>query len=205
MSAATRLGMSSRDEVVGLLAPALGDATAAGVVDAAARSLGLVGDEWPSEKRRAVLEQVAAQPGLVGITARVVLHRFRPVPPAAPSAIAGASQPVGLAHPAGKAHPAAAHPAAAQPPADPGGPSIEAPASVRSGTKPWEVVCDLLAPALGADGARAAVERGVKALGLGRAITSAQALGLLEHVAREPGVVGIAARFAKTRLHLLSW
>ena len=201
MSAATRLGMSSREEVVGLLAPALGDATAAGVVDAAARSLGLVGDEWPSEKRRAVLEQVAAQPGLVGITARVVLHRFRPLPPAAPSATGGATQPTGLAHPAGPAH----APAAVQPPASPGGPAIEAPASVRSGTKPWEVVCDLLAPALGADGARTAVERGVKALGLGRAITSAQALGLLEHVAREPGVVGIAARFAKTRLHLLSW
>ena len=32
-----------------------------------------------------------------------------------------------------------------------------------------------------------------------------EALTLLEHLTHEPGLVGIAARFAKTRLHLLTW
>ena len=159
--------VTSRDEVIALLAPALGEATATTAIDQAVASVRLPAQGgWSAPQRRAVLEHVAGQPGLIGITARVVLRRDR----------------IG------------AEPSAAS-----------APGPTRGGTKPWEAIADLLVPALGGDGARAAVERAIHELSLGRELTSDEALRVLDRVGLQPGVVGIAARFSKTRLHLLSW
>lgn len=46
---------------------------------------------------------------------------------------------------------------------------------------------------------QAATTLGFSLTGIGRA----EALALLEHVSTEPGIVGISARFAKSRVHLL--
>lgn len=60
----------------------------------------------------------------------------------------------------------------------------------------------LLSKTLGDAKATAVVEAHARALGLPPTLTRDQALQLLEHIAQEPGIVGITARFAKTRLHL---
>lgn len=66
------------------------------------------------------------------------------------------------------------------------------------------VVAGLLAPTLGEERADVLVRDLAKTLALGEEIDLEQALALLERVAQMPGVTGIAARFAKTRIHL-SW
>lgn len=188
--------MCSRAEAVGLLAPALGDEKARQVVASAASTLGIDGDEWTTAAMRSIFEHIAKEPGLVGLTARVVTRRLRP---------GGGT---GFTEHSG----AAVAEKSAGPPQDGAPPSSSTSAASHPGTevvrtagKPWESVSDLLVHALGVAGARSAVENAVHALGLGRSLTYGEALKVLEHIAREPGVVGIAARFAKTRLHLLSW
>jgi len=62
---------------------------------------------------------------------------------------------------------------------------------------------ELLAPSLGNEKALEAVELAVVELGLDRHRMSVdQALRALERVAATPGIVGVTARFAKSRLHL---
>jgi hypothetical protein len=66
---------------------------------------------------------------------------------------------------------------------------------------PARVIVDLLAPALGweksAEVVRAAAER--LGYGGGRDVAPAEANALLEELARAPGMVGVAARFARLR------
>lgn len=64
---------------------------------------------------------------------------------------------------------------------------------------------DLLAPAVGLDDAQDAVEYAAAKLGIPSGSMSAgQALALLDDIAAGPGLVGISARFAKSRL-ILGW
>jgi hypothetical protein len=65
------------------------------------------------------------------------------------------------------------------------------------------VLVEMLGHSLGAEVAEAAVQRAARELSLGPRISRAQALMVLEVVAQEPGIVGIAARFAKSRVHLV--
>jgi hypothetical protein len=66
-------------------------------------------------------------------------------------------------------------------------------------------VVDLLAASLGTAKAEQVVRGAVASLRLGAgAFQLDQALALLEKIAEEPGIVGITARFAKTRA-LLRW
>lgn len=63
----------------------------------------------------------------------------------------------------------------------------------------------LLAQSLGHEKATDAIHRAAHALGIRREIDvldKSQALAVLEQVAQTPGLVGITARFAKSRLHL---
>ena len=61
----------------------------------------------------------------------------------------------------------------------------------------------LLAQALGNEKASDAVNKATLMLGIRREVLDkAQALSVLEHIAQTPGLVGITARFAKSRLHL---
>ena len=62
---------------------------------------------------------------------------------------------------------------------------------------------ELLAPSLGEDAAQEVVERACEAPGLtSMELTRDEALRVLEVVAEQPGLVGITARFAKSRVLL---
>ncbi len=78
------------------------------------------------------------------------------------------------------------------------------PAPARPSKRSLVLVSSLLAPTLGEERAETLVRELARSLALGDEIDLDQALMLLEHVAQMPGVTGIAARFAKTRIHL-SW
>jgi hypothetical protein len=65
-----------------------------------------------------------------------------------------------------------------------------------------ETLGELLAPTVGREKAVSSIGSAVAALGLGVAFDRASALAVLERVAEEPGLVGVAARFAKVKLHL---
>lgn len=68
---------------------------------------------------------------------------------------------------------------------------------------PRRQIVHLLSPALGAEKAEDAVSSACDAVGLwSRELTEDQALRVLEHIAKTPGLVGITARFAKTRMLL---
>jgi hypothetical protein len=68
---------------------------------------------------------------------------------------------------------------------------------------PPREIARLLAAGIGMEKAEASVNAAMDALKLEpSSLTRAQALAVLEHVAAEPGVVGVTARFAKSRLLL---
>lgn len=166
----------SRSRAIELLSPALGDALARQSVDDAAKALGLE-VRWSAGDLRAVIDLVAREPGLVGITARVVARRLtkgdRPGTTTSDARVANVESGAG-------------------------------PASTRGG-RSIDTLVELLGPALGDERARSTVTEAAKALNLGPRVSMAEAMRLLEHLAATPGVVGISARFAKTRLHLLLW
>ena len=61
----------------------------------------------------------------------------------------------------------------------------------------------MLARSLGNDTAAKTVDLAAQAVGAGQNLSREDALRVLEQIAREPGIVGIAARFAKSRVHLV--
>jgi hypothetical protein len=61
----------------------------------------------------------------------------------------------------------------------------------------------MLARSLGSDKAIEAVNVAAEQVGVGETVDFEQALQVLEQVAHQPGIVGIAARFAKSRVHLV--
>lgn len=61
----------------------------------------------------------------------------------------------------------------------------------------------LLSGTLGEEKATAIVDEAAQALGYGASLNRDQALSVLEHIAQSSGLVGIAARFAKSRVHLV--
>ncbi len=73
-----------------------------------------------------------------------------------------------------------------------------------SDRRPLEIVIALLKPTLGEERASALVRETAAIMDIGGDVDLDQALGLLERIARAGGVTGVAARFAKTRIHL-SW
>lgn len=64
----------------------------------------------------------------------------------------------------------------------------------------------LLSKAIGEEKAEAVVRDTARKLGLGSYtdFSQRQALEILESIASTPGIVGVTARFAKSRLHLAS-
>jgi hypothetical protein len=63
-------------------------------------------------------------------------------------------------------------------------------------------VVDLLSKSIGDDAAALIVDQAIRALGLVRPIDHPSALRVLERISHEAGLVGVAARFAKSRLLL---
>jgi hypothetical protein len=68
--------------------------------------------------------------------------------------------------------------------------------------RPISDLVALLAPAIGDEKAKEAVEGAVETLGLRGDLDRDQALIVLEKIAESQGLVGITARFAKTKVHL---
>ena len=62
----------------------------------------------------------------------------------------------------------------------------------------------LLSGAVGEEKAQAVIDSALIERGLSPRgpLSVDQALGVLDHVAQTPGIIGITARFAKSRLHL---
>lgn len=68
--------------------------------------------------------------------------------------------------------------------------------------RPRADLVEALARGLGKDAARVHVDTAADALGCGADLDAEEALRVLERLALEPGLVGVAARFAKARVHL---
>jgi hypothetical protein len=68
--------MPGRDDAVAMLSQALGKQQAGEVVDRAAAKLGIVGDDYGPEEILVILEELASQPGTVGIVARFAKVRY---------------------------------------------------------------------------------------------------------------------------------
>lgn len=75
-------------------------------------------------------------------------------------------------------------------------------ASVRKETRPLALVVGLLAADIGEERAQKLVEETAAVMSLPGQLEIDQALALLEKITRMSGSVGVAARFAKTRIHL---
>jgi hypothetical protein len=138
-----------------------------------------------------VMDRLARSAGLVGITARFTLPRLTPTEEAAPpTPRADASQP--------RSQPA---------PFDSGPPSSKSQpvSAVRVGTIPLADLIALLASSMGNEKAEELVREAARGRTVvAGAIAQPDALGVLEELARQPGLVGVTARFAKARLALRS-
>jgi hypothetical protein len=66
-------------------------------------------------------------------------------------------------------------------------------------THPKTVLAAFLQQNLGVEKATATVDDACRSLGFSEPLTRAQCLETLEHIALQPGIVGITARFAKSR------
>jgi hypothetical protein len=161
--------------VIALLTPTLGLQKAEEVVGAALKRLGLKDGRLSPENHGAILEDLSHDPGLVGVTARFALSRSgQPRADAAP-----------VASPASQR---------SSPVPD------SASARLTGAVAPKEIAALLTGP-LTYDKADEAVRAGIRRLGLpsGR-LDREQAIRLLDDLARQDGIIGPTARFAKGKL-----
>jgi hypothetical protein len=170
--------MSAR-AVVALLAPTVGWERSEEAVAASVRRLGLDGSRLSPDQVRQLLEDLAMEQGMVGVTARVVLTRKNPSRNDLPA--------VTVPLPTTSTYP---------PPDD------SAPASVRLvGTIGLHEVKAQLAPLLGADKTDSALGAAVRRQALPRErLDREQAVRLLDDLGHQDGVVGMAARFVRPRV-----
>ena len=68
---------------------------------------------------------------------------------------------------------------------------------------PRQALADMLSRSIGLAKAVAMVDDAALQLGVGPYLNREDALRLLEHMAQQAGIVGITARFAKSRVHLV--
>ena len=177
-----------RRDIVSLFAPTLGWDKSEELVNGVRYKLCLPRGAMSAAQALTILDELALEPGIVGVTARFLRSRgdlLRNAPPTSErTGVRPVEDPADVSPPSSKVSPRR----------DP--PREEARLDVRELT-------DLLAGTLGNEKAQEAIAAGAKRLALpeGR-ITHAQASLLFEDLARQPGLVGITARFAKARLML---
>lgn len=170
-------------ELVALLAPTLGQEKSEEVVAEAARSLGVLVDEFSVSRAIALLDALGRAPGMVGVAARFARTRFE-----------------GRPHDAG---------ASDEAPISSGGTRRESkPSSGRAEVAPHRVdrkqIVNLLAPTLGEEKSEEVILAACTRRQLPvDTLDQNQALTLLEDLAAQHGLVGVTARFAKARLILL--
>jgi hypothetical protein len=186
-----------------LLAPTLGWEKSSEVVESAAIRLGLSpGRALRVDQALAVLDELARTPGMVGIAARFARSRLEartsaaaaPAAPRSPDAAAASAS----AEPLSRRSASPFH-------EGPKSQRLDDPVSSRStGTSiSTREIAALLSSALGTDKAQEVVAAAAARLGLSSdRLDKAHAIALLDHLAAEPGVVGLCARFGKARLIL---
>jgi hypothetical protein len=163
--------------VAGLLAPTVGWEKSHDAVAATLRRLGYDGGRLSPDQVTKILEDLAMEQGMVGVTARVILSR------------AEVSQ-------------TSLEAVRPQPPSPPVQPDDSLPASfVLAATIGVHEVLGQLSPLLGADKAEAAVQASLRRHALPRErLDSEQVTRLLDDLGHQDGVVGMAARFARGRV-----
>lgn len=180
MSAGDRATLA---DLVALLAPTLGQEKSEEVVAEAARSVGILVDEFSASRAHALLDQLGRSPGMVGVAARFARTRFEVRP--------HDGEPV------------------EEPPVSSGGTRRESkPSSGRMEAVPQRIerkqIVGLLAPTLGDEKSEEVVLAAVTRRQLPEeTLDQQQALAVLEDLAAQHGLVGVTARFAKARLILL--
>lgn len=170
----------TKEEIAVLLASALGQDKSDEVVSTAARALGIVCGSFSGEDVRAIFERLVKAEGLVGVVARFAVSRgdVDKLVARAPQRIDAQSI---------------------------GRPTFQIGTRSNSGPAPAPVttvdLMPLLAPALGAEKARDAIEAAAARQGVDIAtgLSQAGALAVLDEMARIEGIVGVVARFAKAR------
>lgn len=164
-----------------LLAPTLGWEKSSEVVSVALSKRALPHGELTMDEAAALLDDLATRAGMVGIAARYAATRLQ----------SQRGAPVSMGRPSASERP---------PP-----PSGNTPSSSRARPVSLDMreIVDLFASAMGRDKSHEVVASAAKRLGLpSDRLDKAQALNLVDQLAREPGVVGLCARFAKARLIL---
>lgn len=168
--------------VAALLAPTLGWERSVDVVGATVRRLRLDAEALGPDDIISVLEDLGHEPGIVGVTARFALSRSTTsrmnIVAAAPSSESSEPPP----------------PPASTPP------DSRAAAVLVTTLSVHEIVAQL-APMLGLDKTEAAIHTCVTRLGLPRdRLDHEQVERLLDDLARQEGLVGMTARFARGRV-----
>ena len=167
--------------VASALSHTLGWERSVEVVADAARRLGLVDGSIGAEERQAILEDLALEPGLVGVTARYTLSR---------GAISRGDAPPSSSSPSS---PRYAPPLSIAP-------DSSAAALLVATLGVHEVVASLSA-LMGQDKGEPAVLGALKRLGLPRErLDREQATRLLDELCRQEGHVGTTARFVRSRV-----
>jgi hypothetical protein len=174
----------SKDDLALLLASALGQDKSDEVVATAARSVGAVRPTFSGPEIHAVFDVLVKAEGLVGVVARFAVSRGD-----VDKLIARASPPqsIVIGRPRFEVDTQSTAPASGPP-------------------TPTVDLIPLLAPALGAETARDAIEAAAARRGVDVAtgLSHSGALAVLDEMARIEGIVGVVARFAKARFLLLS-
>ena len=171
----------SRGDVAVLLASALGQDKSEQVIAQCARTLGITRTDFSGNDVSALFGILVKAEGLVGVVARFAISRGDVA-----KLIAKAQRP-------------AAPPATGRP---------EFRIGLSSGSTPTQApaidIMHLIAPALGAEKARDAIEHSAARCGVDIAtgLSHSGALAVLDEMTKVEGIVGVVARFAKARFLL---
>jgi hypothetical protein len=186
----------SKEDIAVLLASALGQDKSDEVVTSTARSLGITRTAFTADDIRAIFEKLVKAEGLVGVVARFAVSR-RDVDRLVAQASQVSQAPSAMARPelraSGHAGPVGS--------ASSGTSGNSLSPSARAATVD---IVPLIAPALGIEKARDAIEAAAARRGVDIAtgLSHAGALAVLDEMTKVDGIVGVVARFAKARFLL---
>jgi hypothetical protein len=173
--------------IAALLAPTLGWEKSSDMIAVVMRRLGMRDGALTAAQGYAILDELADEPGIAGVTARFVRTR------------ADFGRRLG---PASERHPRRPLPDRVEGPPSSRAPVPTPPRPIKP-TLPVQEIALLLAHTMGREKSVEAIGAGVRRLGLPEEhLDRDQAGALFEDLAGQEGLVGITARFAKARLIL---
>jgi hypothetical protein len=167
----------AKEELVKLLASALGQEKSEEVVLSTARSLGYAGPYYSANEVRGLFVQLSKTEGLIGVVARFAVSRGDV------EALVEKAQSTRNPRVSAK-------------------PGVSDPPSSKSRIAVVDLL-PLLSPALGTEKARDATTATAVRLGFdARSLSRDEALAVLDDLARSEGIIGVVARFEKARFLL---